>query len=49
MAYYDGFIVMLMLSVAVLEVARRPVLNGAAASVPRWRAIADQLPAPVAS
>ena len=42
MAYYDGFIVILALTVAVLHVARRPQAYAERSDQPQWRAIAQE-------
>lgn len=50
MAYYDGFIVMLALSAALLHVARKPVSDAWSPQVaaPRWRHLASARPSPSA-
>jgi putative inorganic carbon (HCO3(-)) transporter len=46
MAYYDGFIVVLMLTVAVLQAVRNPVRQAEVSTEPRWRLAASQTASP---
>jgi len=49
MAYYDGFIVVLVVTAALLHVVRQPRAQAAPALARGWKAVAAQAPVPVRS